>query len=647
MFLRTMKPYTFFCLFCFFVLSGTAFSQQQQLSSKNKKAVKLFLEADQLFHDRQFDPGIQKLKQALSKDPDFVEAYLKLGSAYKLFGKNLLAMDCYLKASEIKPNDPKMAGAYFAVGQYYFDDGDYEKARSWFHKVQEVKPEKKALSEQAADLEKRADFGIQATNHPVTFVPRLMPDQINAYFIMAYPVLTADQSTLIFSKRNGPTPQDDEDIMISRKVNGAWTSPVSVSPAINTQFNEGACTMSADGKTLVFASCNRPEGLGSCDLYISYKQGGQWSAPENLGKNVNSGGWESEPTLSADGKTIYFTSERGGGLGKFDIWVTHMKEDGEWTVAKNLGAPINTKGREVSPFIHADGKTLYFSSDEHIGLGEYDIFVSKKLDSVQWSEPKNLGYPINSSISDASVFITADNSKGMFSKYEKKERQYSKSLLYEFEVPDEIKPDKISTYARGKVYDAETRKPIHAEVRLVDLKTNRVIQRVESDPETGEYLIVLTEGSQYALYVDEDKYLFKSQYFDYENASGFDPVNLDIYLEPLKQGNTVVLNNLFFASNSYTLEDKSKTELDKIALFLKKNPEVKIEFGGHTDNVGSEADNMQLSLKRAEAVYRYIISLGISSSRLRYKGYGETHPVASNDTDAGRQSNRRIEFKVL
>jgi len=627
-------------------IGGRELAAQQNLSTGNKKAIKLFQEADALFRQRQFDVGIKKLEEALEKDPGFVEAHLTLGATYKRFGENKNARTHFEKACELKPQARDMAAAYLTLGEYLYLDGEYEKAKVWFERVAEVKPLRKDITDLAASMQTRAEFGIKATSNPITFMPRLMPPQINKFYIHAYPVLTADQSTLIYSRRVGPRVSDDEDIVISRNVNGKWSDPVSIAPNINTAFNEGACSISGDGKTLVFASCNREDGLGQCDLYIAYNQGGVWSDPVNMGRNVNSPAWDSEPSISADGKTVYFSSRRPGGLGKEDIWVTRRDENGEWTPAVNLGSPVNTKGREVSPFIHADGKTLYFSSDELIGLGGFDIFFTK--DSAgSFPEPQNLGYPINTPANDASVFITADNSKGIYSIYEKKDNQASRILLYEFDVPEEIKPDKVSTYSNGFVYDAETRKPIHARIDLIDLATNKVIQSVDSDPVTGEYLLVLTEGSEYALNVDENGYLFYSAFFDFKNPDGFNPVKLDVYLQPVKKGKSVVLNNIFFNTSSYQLEDKSRTELDKVVTFLQKNPDVRIEFGGHTDDVGADKDNMQLSLKRAEAVYQYILSRGIDPARLKYKGYGETRPVADNATEEGRRQNRRIEFLIL
>lgn len=635
-------------LFTLFCLTFFSVANAQQLSTSNKKAEKLFYEADALFKQRNFDEGMAKLADALKKDPAFTDAWLKIAAVHMLYGEKDKAKDAFLQADAIEPESMKLVAAYSTIGTLYYADGDYQKALIYAEKVLKLNPNNKNLLEEAEKLEARAKFGIEAMKKPVTFQPKLMSDSINQFYIHAYPVLTADQNTLIFSKRNGLDRRDDEDVMISKKKDGEWSSPASISPLINTQFNEGASTMSADGKTLVFVSCNRTDGVGSCDLYISYLKAGEWSQPENMGAKVNSNVWDSEPTLSADGRAIYFASERRGGIGKEDIWVTYMDKDGNWTIPVNLGEPVNTPGREVSPFIHANSKTLYFSSDTHLGMGGFDIFLTNRLDSVSWTEPKNLSYPVNTHASDASVFITADSKKGFYSRYDKLGNQLkSRVLLYEFDVPSEIRPEKISTYATGTVRDAETKKPLKATINLYDLQSGKVVQSVQSDAASGEYLVVLTEGSEYALYVDENNYLFKSQFFDFEEESSFNPVSLDVYLDPLKKGKGVVLNNVFFPTNEWTLEEKSKTELEKIVLFLKTNPNIRIELSGHTDNVGTHTDNMKLSLNRAKSVYDYIVSKGIPSSRLTYKGYGETQAVAENTSEEGRKKNRRIEFKIL
>ncbi len=638
-----MNSYKNLFLLLFLFFSVPAFSQT--FSTTNKKAIKLYQEADLLLKQRNFDPAIVNLQEAIQKDPNFVEALTKLAGVYKLLGNADKAKQLYIKAAEAKPDSKDLYGLYYNVGEYHFNDGNYETAKKYFEKTQSYAPDKATL-EKTDNYLAKCDFAIEAKKHPVPFNPMLMPTDINKYFVQDYPVLTADQQTLIYSIIRTEKRGDDEDIVISYKVNGQWTVPVPISPNINTQFNEGACTLSSDGKTLIFTS-NRPGSLGDCDLFISHRQGNEWSKPQSLGAAVNSSRWDSEPTLSSDGRTLYFSSDRKGGLGQEDIWMSKQNDKGEWSKAVNLGKPVNTPGREVSPFIHSNGTTLYLSSSYFPGMGGFDIFVSHLKPDSSWEEPKNIGYPINTSVNEGTFFITTDSKKGYYSAYEKRDAGYKRALMYEFDVPKELQELNLSTYAKGGVFDEDTKKPVKARVELIDLKTNKILQSVSSDSVNGSYVVVLTHGAEYALYVSAKDYLFKSIFFDYKDPKDFNPLALDVYLSPIKTGHFIVLNNIFFASNSYSLEEKSKTELDKIVQFLKDNPKLKIEFGGHTDDVGSDKDNLTLSEKRAKAVYDYIVSKGIPANRLTYKGYGESKPARPNNSEEHRQLNRRIEFKVL
>ena len=632
-------------VFLFFILTGMNVTAQE-LSSNNKRAILLFHTSDEFIKRRDFEGAKDQLYQAIEKDPGFVEAYLKLGSIHKLFQDNEKAKKCFQKAADLKPNSKELAGAYYTLADIYFNERNYETAKKYFDMTIAVNPDDKDLLEKAKRNGGSCLFAIDAMKHPLDFKPVMMDKTINNFYAQAYPILTADQQTMIYYVIRTGDRNAKGDIMVSKKENGVWSHPVSISDNINSEADEGAPSLSSDGKTLVFAACNRPDAIGGCDIYISYKEGEEWSKPINLGSSVNSSTWDSEPSVTADGKAVYFSSERKGGIGKRDIWFSRMNDKGEWSKAQNLGDVVNTKGDEVSPFIHANGTTLYFSSNYLPGMGGYDIFYTKRKDSI-WETPKNIGYPVNTSDHDGTFFITADSKKGYYSVYEKKVMINPPAYIHEFDVPVEIQEKNKSTYAKGTVYDAVTKNKIGAKIELIDLKSNQVIQSLSSDKINGDYLLVLTEGSEYALYISKEGYLFKSIFFDYKTPSVFNPLTLDIYLDPVKQGASVVLNNIFFPTNSYELEGKSKTELDKIILFLKSNPKVSIEFGGHTDDVGSDQANMELSQKRAKAVYDYLVKAGVDAVKLKYKGYGETKPITPNTSDENRAKNRRIEFKIL
>ncbi|QHL89323.1 OmpA family protein [Nibribacter ruber] len=480
--------------------------------------------------------------------------------------------------------------------------------------------------------------------HPVAYSPVPLSPVVNAMGMQYSPVLTANQQELLFTARSGRGALDDEDLYLSVKKEGQWQAPVSVSDQINTDLNEGAATFSADGRVLVFTSCNRQDSFGSCDLYISYKEGENWSKPVNMGRNVNTSSWDSQPSLSADGRTIYFASNRKGGLGNEDIWVTRQQEDGSWEVPVNAGSAINSSGREAAPFLHASGATLYFATDGRLGMGGLDLFKATRQ-AHGWAEPVNLGYPLNTHRDETSLFITADNQLGYYSGQPAQPGQVLIGLS-QFEVPAVWKGNMTSSFAQGTVYDAVTKKPIAAQVQVYDLDSLGVVaQQVPSDKQTGAYTIVVNQGQQYALYVTAPGYVLESRHLS--AVSTAQPLALDFYLQPIGKGKKAILSNLFFDTGKATLRKESRTELDKLFQFMKSNPGLKVEIAGHTDNVGQPASNLKLSQARAQEVVHYLVSKGIPASTFLAKGYGETQPTVPNTSDQNRQLNRRIELRIL
>ncbi len=631
-------------LLIFFCLAFTLTSGYAQYHSKSKKAIKYFERSGELLRTRNYSQAVDYLKMAIEKDPGFAEAHLRLGTNYLALGDMDKAKGYLESAVALIPDDPKTVGAYFALGEMNFQQGNYQKAEELINKFYSFNPP--AQQRKAADrLLNSTKFALEQLENPLPFEPRALPENVNEFGLQYFPVLTADQNTLIFTRREARDPQYDEDMVISYKESdGSWSQPESISEVINSKFNEGTCAISANGRTIIFTSCSGRKTMGSCDLYVSYKHGDEWTKPENMGTAINSRDWESQPTLSADGRTLYFVSDRHGGFGKRDIWKSSWVED-SWTKAVNLGPAVNTPEEEVSPFIHVNGQTLFFSSRGYPGMGGYDIFYTE-LSPRGWSQPKNLGYPINTHDDQVSLFITADGEKGYYS-YEQKNQQSYRSLLYEFDVPEAIKIKQKSNYISGKVLDVDSRTPLAARVELFDIQADSLRSVVQSDSLSGDYMQILTEGSEYALYVSSPGYLFESLSFDYQESRDREPLHRDVYLKPLKKGLAATLNNIFFDVDKYEIKDKSITELNKTARFLRDNPQLRVEISGHTDNSGETAHNQQLSLNRAKAVYQYLLQSGIERDRMRFRGYGAEAPVAPNDTEANRQLNRRIEFKIL
>jgi OOP family OmpA-OmpF porin len=634
----------------FFMLAGIIVHAQTpgaNLHTKNKKSIEAFRQAELLQQQRKWNEAINLLNTIIQKDTGFVEAYLKAGSLYMAMGDKASAKKYFSKTADLYPSEKAFAGAYYTAGELCYADGEYEKAKRYYQLAINAQSNDKKIIELAPISVKRCEYAIELMKNPVEFNPVLMAPPINGAFAQSHPVLTADRKTMYYTTLTGLSRQDQEDIVVSTFKNGAWTEPVSISPNINTLANEGTCSVSMDGNSLVFVGCGKPDGLGSCDIYISNKINGTWSKPVNLGPAVNSSTWDSHPSLSADGRTLYFVSARKGGFGKEDIYVSHLDDQGIWQPAINAGPAINTIGTEFSPFIHADGTTLYFSSNGLPGMGGLDLFYSTGVDT-SWSKPKNLGYPLNTHLNDETLFITVDGKKGYYSRFEGVTVNYtSRIFMYEFDVPASFKPEKPSTFAQGHIYDKITKKGLGARVELIDIASGNVIQSVMSDSITGDYTIVITEGKEYAVYVNRKQYLFESLNFDYKTTKNFDPLTLDVYLTPIQAGSHVTLNNIFFRTNSFELEDRSLVELNKLISFINLNPKQRIELSGYTDNVGSVEANMRLSAMRAKAVYDYLISKGVKAAMITYKGYGAGNPVSDNATEAGRQKNRRLEIKIL
>ena len=473
------------------------------------------------------------------------------------------------------------------------------------------------------------------------------------------PSLTADGEKLVFVRVVGR----QEDFYLSQKKNGRWEEAIPLENINHPQLSEGAQSIAANGKSIVFTACERKEGMGRCDLYIAEMKNGQWQPARNLGSPINTKGWESQPSLSADGNTLYFVSDRQGGQGLIDLWVSRKDTAGHWGEPQNLGPTINTAEREQAPFIHPDGQTLYFMSDGHPGLGGFDIYFSRLQPDGSWGTPQNLGYPINTEANEGAFIVSLDGATAYFSTDragvldslmpEDRKLLRRASDIYSFELYPEARPQPV-TYVKAIVREAGTRRPLIAEVDFIKLKSGQSHVQAQTDEE-GEFLVVLPMGEDYALNVSKPGYLFHSENFALAEASSLtEPFLLEIELSPISEptagepaAKPVILKNVFFETASAALRPESTAELTRLKDLLEDNPGLAIRINGHTDNVGSEEDNQLLSENRAKAVYDFLVEKGIPEERLQYKGYGESKPIATNYTAEGRQQNRRTEFEVV
>lgn len=626
------------------ILSIAVQAQGVKYHTEDKKALKYYEEARQFLKRSQFREAMEPLQDAMDRDAEFIEVWLAFGSAYYRIGRDSLALHYLHGALGIDPDYRRSLYAYFVIGETYFGQADYQLAIDYLEHYLSIEGGDARNRDLSRDMIYSARFALKAMDNPFEYNIHVMADSANYFQLQYFPVLSVDQQTLYFTRRTGLQVNHDEDIYYASRINDGWSQPRSISPMINSEYNEGAASLSADGRALVFTSCDGRRGFGSCDIYISYKQGDQWSKPENMGNMINSASWEAQPSLSADGRTIYFVSNRPYGYGGKDIWSATKDKDGQWDMAINLGREINTKKDEISPFIHANGETLYFSSNGLEGLGGLDIYMSEWMDST-WTDPVNLGYPLNDAHDQVSLYISSDGTNGCYT-IEKEEKGVFESKLYAFDLPDSFRVTHESAYLKGNVTDAKTGKPLGAKIKIYQLNNESYFSKLASDTVNGEYTIVLTEGNQYGIYVECKGYLFADFSFSFDELIEFDVQILDVQLTPIDVGASVVLGNIFYGFDEHTLKRESISQLRTVYNFLRANPDVSVEIAGHTDNTGSAQYNLELSEKRAKSVYDFMIFKRIKKKQISYKGYGQANPIAPNDNLENQAKNRRIEFKI-
>ncbi len=628
-------------------------AQNSVMTTSDKKAVKLFEEAKTQYQKYELTNAVISLKTALERDPNFVEAHTLMGYVYIDLKDKSKALSAFESAMKINPRFS--SNTVFFVGQLYLEKGSYEEASMALNQFLKFPVADSKLRAEAQDKLEGINFAIEAVKNPVPFNPINLGPGVNSELPEYFPSITVDGSTLLYT-RQLPAPNTpakyNEDFYISNLEDGVWGESYNIGSPINTENNEGAPSLSADGKLLIFTACELygdygggRKGLGSCDLFFSQRQGNNWTKPQNLGTEINSKSWETQPSFSADGKTLYFIKrvKDKHNTAHSDIYVSTLGVDGYWKEAKPLPGHINTSKNEESVFIHPDGQTLYFSSDGHPGMGGLDIFVTRLSNNGEWSNPQNLGFPINTHVNENSILISPSGNLAYFAS--DRAGGFGGLDLYQFDLPRKVQPAKVS-YLAGKVIDAESREPLGSQFELLNLENSKTVISSMSDPTDGSFLVALPLSKNYALNVSKPGYLFHSENFTVQKVSSSEPFKKNIELQRIKVGASVILNNIFYATNEFDLLDNSKVELFKLVEFLRNNSAISIEIEGHTDNVGSYELNKTLSINRSKKVYEFLVSQGISEGRLSYSGFGSENPIASNQTEEGRARNRRTAFSV-
>jgi outer membrane protein OmpA-like peptidoglycan-associated protein len=651
---------------------------QSRYSTTNKKAISLFEEGLKVSETRSlqtgainYQAGIDLMLKAIEKDPRFWEAHMVAAELCLDLGTYKESIAHFEAALAINPNHSATGSTYFSLANAQQLNGDYEGAIKNYEYYMANRNANPDMLNQAYKMKENCIFARDAMKNPLPFSPVNMGPGINTTDPEYYPTITVDGRTILFTRRiddaRVPVYKQQEDFYVSHlSKNNIWGTAEPMPSNINTVLNEGAPTISADGRTLIFVACSDQSGddnygenrtgKGSCDLFYTKKIGSQWSNPVNLPGNVNSFSWESQPSLSSDGKTLYFVrrvSRRGEAM-DYDIFVSHLGENGKWSSGVRLPDVINTPFPEESVLIHPDGRTLYFASKGHKGMGGSDLFVSQLQANDTWSKPVNLGYPINTKSDENSLMVSPDGEVGFFAS--NREGGFGDLDIYWFNMPENMRPTK-TIYFEGKVFDALSKKPLEGKFRLIDLKTGKEVIYSEADASTGEFMVSLPINRDYALNVSFPGYNFFSQNFNLIHPEGLEAFHMDVPMIPIASESPTVLKNVFFDLAKATLRPESFIELNKLRDFLVSNETIKIELGGHTDTRGDANENQQLSEHRSKAVYDYLIQEGIAAGRLTYKGYGEVVTINSDEKiakltsekekEAAHQENRRTEYKIV
>src|SRR5690554_6721883 len=631
-----------FLLVFLFIVVSDLFGQAYSII--DRRAIKLHEEAEELSKRRRYDEAIEKYQASFERSADFFESYIKMSQLLLTKRDFEKALDIALKGERrVKKGHPFLADFGWLITNIYLKSGAFEKAMA---KMEEISPLLTAEFISTAsykEVKGMLDFVAGHLDNPKDISKERLPYPLNQFKLQYFPVLTADSRKILFTKRDGLNSYEHEDIFVAFEDKGEWTEPVPIDESINTRYNEGTCTISADANILIFTSCDAPDSFGSCDLYISYKINGSWQKATNMAPTINSRSWDSQPSLSADGSMLFFSSNRRGGYGGNDIWYSHRLEDGSWAEVKNIGSKIDTPQDEVSPFIYFNNELLFFSSEGHMGFGGKDLFMSK-LENGEFSEPENLGYPINDHQDQLALFITAQQDFGYYTENTYDQGKVDSSLIYRFNFPVEIDLGEKLLVTEGRVCNGKTNEPIDAILSLVNLSNDSTMYKFRSDGESGDFIMIYPDKSFTGLYVEKSGFIPKI--YNVEKDSLKDIKNMKIQLAPATSGEQFIFENVFFDFDEADLKPESLSSLKRLYNFLIENSSLAINIVGHTDNVGLPEYNDSLSLKRAKSVQDYLITNGIAPDRLKIEGVGDKQPLRSNDTEENRAFNRRIEIIV-
>jgi outer membrane protein OmpA-like peptidoglycan-associated protein len=635
------KTLNYFLLIWLLIVSCSTSKNANGQQSVSKKAQSLFNEGLKFQSYGEYVQAINLFKQSIKKAPKFLNAYDALANTYQKNNQLINSKNTYLKLLSLKSDH--FFGLY-ELGNIYFDLENIDSSEFYYRRFLRMNSSNDKYAQNAQLNLRNINFSRDAFKNPVNVNPVNMGSSINSKDQEYSPAFAINEKTIYITKRMGNLSDNrpNEDLYFAELNDESWDKVKDIGPPINTIENEGAFSISSDGNYIFFTSCSRNGGKGQCDIWLTSKKNNRWDEPKNLQSPINTKYWESQPSISSDGRMLYFSSDRPGGYGGTDIWVSEFSISG-WSAPKNLGPTVNTNKDEQFPFIHSDNRTLYFSSNGHPGLGKSDLYLTRKDVKLNWETPINMGYPINSRGQDWNLVVARDGKTAYFSSDQLK--GFGGLDIYTFQLPEKLQAEKVS-YLRGYVRDAITKQPLSANVELSPIN-GEPTTLTYAKPGTGMFLVPLKTNMKYALTIDKDGYLFYTEFYNMPAIQRDQPIELFIDLEKIELGNSVVLKNIFFDTDKSDIKDESKQELEKLIDFLGENNSIRIEISGHTDNVGDSKHNMVLSENRAKSVCDFLTNNGIEKSRLTYKGFGDTQPIKQNNTDENRAKNRRTEFKII
>lgn len=641
------RPVILFCILTFFSIFSVA--------AGSKKFERTKALADEIFEEGEFIEAQTYYEYLDSISPGNPDVSYKLGVIYLHRKQYDVAEHKISYAQKNGYGDSTRLRFNYYYGRLNHLRHKLDKAQEYYLKHKATLNEDSPTYEEEADeidwLYEQCNMGKKLMKDALELKIRNIGSVINTQYDEYVPLMSADDSILVFTskrpnannKKSIYTDEYHEDIYISYNSPEGWTFPVEISPNINSATNDACVGLTPDGQKLfIYRSRKTEDGRASGDIYESNLEGNEWGTPIMLGNNINSGGWEPSASIYLDRGTLYFVSDRPGGYGGTDIYSTQLDEHGEWQEPQNLGEEINTEFDEDAPYIHVDGRTLYFSSKGHNSMGGFDVFHSTlDPESGEWTNTHNIGYPVSTADDDTYLVWSADGRKGYFSS--RRKDSYGAQDIYEAVIPHS---DPNLAIVKGFIKDS-LGAPVEADIIISDNETKKVLEIYSSNKETGKYVLALPHGKDYNITVESDEFVFYSDHLHVPYKGAYFEVKKDIKLNTVKPGAKTTLNNIFFDFNSHKLRDESELELQNLVRMMKNREGIKIEIASYTDNVGKDKYNKKLSKKRSKSVVKYIKNHDVKKKRMVAVGYGETSPIGGNDTEEGRQLNRRTEFKIL